>query len=126
MSSTYRKSFRLLQYPLLLMVYALFFVVQLFFNIDIPKYPFAAQSKHKHGFVAMHSVKVKRSAGYPQQAKKVRLNKRFHPSEAPTVSAVVVEASYTYVEKPTGHYRSPYFPLHVFSVSTLRGPPAVA
>lgn len=102
-------------------------MVQLFFNLDTPKYPFVPQAAIAAAKSTPHSVSADPSPGGAPHSKKLRLNKRFHPSDAPMIASVVFEAGFDYIEKPVlGSYISPYCSSLVFSVHSLRGPPSAA
>lgn len=111
-----------------LLVYLLFFAVQLFFSYGTGAAPtsFSAARHHLQSSTVTHaSVKGNASKSFVRQ--KVRLNKRFEPSFIPAIAvpAVLIEAAY---EAPSilGHYVCRHFPEVFLADHSLRGPPVVA
>lgn len=112
----------------LLLLYSLFFTVQVFFNFDTPSYGqhicqsnIAAQKKECQSVT--HTAHANRGK---QAHSKIRLNKRFQPSVAPDIQPFSIAAPVCFVHHPpvTG-YRNPFYNSIQLLTRTLRGPPAV-
>lgn len=109
-----------------LVLYLLFFVVQLFFNHDLsPKLFSAVNLTQGNKKVPVSSVKeVSSKEGFTQ---KVRLNKRYEPSVIPTVPFQEITLTVFYAPPLTlGIALCQFYPEVFLSACFLRGPPVVA
>jgi small-conductance mechanosensitive channel len=109
-----------------LLLYLLFFAVQIFFNYGAVQQVVSPSSQKHRLFKIIHShIKVISSQQLVKS--KIRLNKRFEPSVIPPIS--VPEIAITVVQvspKTMGHYQCRYYPEIFLSDHSLRGPPVVA
>jgi hypothetical protein len=123
-----RKFLRYLRHLPLLVVYVLFFIVQLFFNLDVsaassPGTP-AATVKLLH---SSKTLAVNTATTQGSFKKKIRLNKRFQPSAAACITHYTVTESYAYTQPVVmGVYADPYYVSPFIAAYSLRGPPACA
>ncbi len=111
-----------------LLLYSLFFTVQVFFNFDIPHsnrhlFNNGIAAQKQEGQMAVRSV-------HPGKQKethsKIRLNKRFQPSAAPAILPFSIAAPVYYIEsRNTAVYCNPFHATNKLRTPTLRGPPAV-
>ncbi len=112
----------------LLLLYASFFIVQLFYNFDIANH--ASNATHKT--VAKVDAQKNNSsfvkkAGLPVEKKGVfRLNKRYHPQPAVSCNGVIIKPIICCVSSKLHiHYSSGFAPSSFPPAHALRGPPAV-
>ena len=126
-----RKNYRQLKLFSLpvLVLYSLFFTVQVFFNFDtIPAVP--AVGNH-HTFFTEKKDQVLRSYsrhtnGEKGQHSKIRLNKRFQPASSPVLNPFYITAPVIFIEQSnTTVYPDPFHTSPSLLTSALRGPPAV-
>ena len=110
-----------------LLLYSLFFTVQVFFNFDPPRtrthvFNNNITSQDKALQVASRPV----HAGKQKETRtKIRLNKRFHPSVAPAVAPFSIAAPVFFVQRRTATgYRNPFYNSIELLTHSLRGPPA--
>ncbi|MES2003577.1 MAG: hypothetical protein V4450_03570 [Bacteroidota bacterium] len=112
-----------------LLLYLLFFAVQIFFNLDVTQRNLVvsettAQLSHvpEH-----HPAKIAGSVNKTSLKTKVRLNKRFEPSNIPFSVASVTEPVICYAEPVNScSYVSAFYTSAELAVQSLRGPPVVA
>lgn len=109
-----------------LLLYLLFFAVQIFFNYGATQHVTShAYQKHVSDKLTHSHVKVISSQNLVKS--KVRLNKRFEPSVIPAVSVpeIIVTVAYS-LPRILGYYTCQYYPEVFLSDYSLRGPPVVA
>lgn len=111
-----------------LLVYLLFFAVQLFFNNGASQSSFSAVSHQLGSSAVTHAhahAKAKSSQSIVRQ--KIRLNKRFEPAVIPGIAVPAIIIPVIHVSPKTmGHYICQYYPEVFLSDYSLRGPPFVA
>lgn len=112
----------------LVILYACFFLVQLFHNFDIASHAqavrFVARIQHTNDHVQPQFAK---SGALNQKAGSFRLNKRYHPQDAITCQAIVIEPLACPVfSKLHIHFSSGFEPHDFPSAQLLRGPPVVS
>lgn len=108
-----------------LVLYLLFFTVQLFFNHDLSQKIFPSIELNRDG--------KKLSASYVKQTpvkdlfkQKVRLNKRYEPSVLPPVPILGMALTVSYAPILTlGIELCQFYPEVFLSACSLRGPPVV-
>ena len=112
-----------------LVLYSLFFTVQVFFNFDNGNAN--AQSNQRHVIVAQqngqHTQSVSGHSKHENQLhSKIRLNKRFQPSSSPELNPFYVTAPLIFVEPPVKPaYSTPFHTPPSLFTRPLRGPPVV-
>lgn len=109
-----------------LLVYLLFFAVQLFFNNGASQPSFSAVSHQlESSAVTRAHTKAKCSQSIVRQ--KIRLNKRYEPAVIPGIAVPAIIIPVIHVSPKTmGHYICQYYPEVFLSDYSLRGPPVVA
>jgi len=111
----------------LLVLYALFFMVQLFYNFD---------SSNQPGHASIVRVQQTSKQGAPQAVNKAqasdtkspvfRLNKRYQPQPAINCNTIIVKQLVCAVSSRLHiHYSKGFFPPAFPSAHALRGPPVV-
>lgn len=126
-----RKNYRqlkLFSIPVLVL-YSLFFTVQVFFNFDtiLPsgdagshRTIFAEKKNQVHQTISWHGN------GEKSQHSKIRLNKRFQPASSPVLNPFYITTPVIFIEQPTTTvYPDPFHASPSLLTSALRGPPAV-
>jgi hypothetical protein len=112
-----------------LVLYLLFFAVQIFFNFDTGSQPlFAGQSTfHTVIIRSGSSENIKQGVVSPPVKTKIRLNKRFQPSCIPGLSVINTEMPVFFAEPAQTILCAGNLYASVFQYThTLRGPPVVA
>lgn len=121
-----RISFFLLRLPVLL-VYLVFFAVQLFYNIDAAQHTNPLSNESSAVVAKLHAVKhaaLKHATTKTQGHGKLRLNKRFQPAATPVVEALSAEMPLAFpVHLPTRLPLAVALPSVYLTAHTLRGPP---
>jgi hypothetical protein len=111
----------------LLVLYALFFMVQLFYNFDTGNQPTHASVLHVQKTAIQtpeHSVNKAQASNTKSPA--FRLNKRYQPQPAVTCSPVVAKLVVCAVSSKLHiHYSRGFIPPVFPSAHALRGPPIV-
>ncbi|MES2373871.1 MAG: hypothetical protein V4557_14930 [Bacteroidota bacterium] len=109
-----------------MILYLLFFAVQIFFNFDIaqkivtPQYTVFAKASGR-------SENIQQDKTKSHAASKVRLNKRFQPSGIVGIFHDLVKVPAIYEElKPTALTVGNSYSFIFLSAYTLRGPPVIA
>ena len=110
-----------------LILYGLFFIVQVFFNFEAP---FAGTGSHKLFLSEKRSQHTRTTVAHNHtnkgQHSTIRLNKRFQPASCPVLYPLCVEAPVSFIKEPGRTiYRAPYHSLYRPFTPALRGPPAV-
>ena len=112
-----------------MILYLLFFTVQLFFNLDIAQHYLAAPETvvHVSSTSEKQTVEIAKDAPKTSLKTKIRLNKRFQPSNIPFSVAAMAEPVFCYA-KPANNcsYASVFYTSAELAVQFLRGPPVVA
>ena len=110
-----------------LVLYSLFFTVQVFFNFDI-----ALSSQGSQPAVFAHKTDkaapsvFNHSRQQKQGKSKIRLNKRFQPANAPLLNPFSVTIPVVFIDKPvTAIGPDPFHVSPSLTIRSLRGPPAV-
>ncbi len=110
-----------------LILYLAFFVVQIFFNLDIAQKTVSPELASFTNVTHGHIENIKQEKTKPFPTKKIRLNKRFHPS---TAAGFVAELILTPVEyapsTPTALSPGNFYTSVFLSSHALRGPPVIA
>lgn len=123
-----RISFFLLRLPVLL-VYLVFFAVQLFYNIDASQHTNALNNESPAVIAKVQAVKhsaLQHATTKTQGHGKLRLNKRFQPAAIPVVEAMYAEMPLAFpVQLPTRLPLAVALPSVYLTAHTLRGPPVV-
>jgi hypothetical protein len=112
-----------------LLIYFIFFTVQLFFNIDITRIYSSASISSTQNISSLHTskAKVQQAVNDHLRKSKNRLNKRFQPSTIPCsiIALPAVIPQYTSILKlPV--IVDDYFNSFLLEALLLRGPPVVA
>lgn len=117
--------YSLCKVPILLM-YGLFFTVQLFFNFDTT----GKINSNKHVANSVHhsnqysSLKI---AGQHKLKSNTRLNKRFEPAAISLYNPFFITTPVCLIiNKQMGTYQNPFFFSSYFFIRGLRGPPIAA
>jgi hypothetical protein len=120
-------SFLLAKLPLIVL-YALFFVVQLFYNFDIPSQRLNTAGTYllqKNG-AAGSLTGIKKAASPADQKTVFRLNKRYQPQPAIASMPLIIRPLVCLVSsKLHVHYSSGFTPSAFPVIQPLRGPPVV-
>jgi len=112
----------------ILVVYLLFFTVQILFNLDTTQQPFAVQggTLYSSQCNTLHVESFKKSVDHTPLKSNIRLNKRFQPSHTPCIISTIVEVPAVYIEPlQIGTYKSIYYSSAILYTPSLRGPPVV-
>lgn len=120
-----RKYSSFYKFPLVV-TYALFFLVQFFFNFDIANHTNYGNFLSSSVSTSKHQSSVKADVQKNKQTN-IRLNKRFQPANALPFKPFVLEVIVCYVQ--TEHllnYQNPKLPQSGLITRRLRGPPVVA
>ena len=110
-----------------MMIYLMFFAVQLFFNFDIAQRSallnYSTITKVESG----HKTVVHQGKSKPTATSKIRLNKRFQPSSIPAILDCIPDQPVYYAPlKPVALTRGSLYQFDFYSAHTLRGPPVIA
>ncbi len=111
-----------------LLVYLLFFAVQIFFNLDVTHKPFSHQHTVRvNENKTVHAANIKQGDHKTPGTAKIRLNKRFQPSSLPyTISSVAeLPLIYATISQEDLHSGDLYSSVFLYTHS-LRGPPVFA
>ncbi|MEP6747024.1 MAG: hypothetical protein ABJB86_04830 [Bacteroidota bacterium] len=107
----------------LIVLYVSFFIVQLFYNLDIANHTVETNpvSLHKN-----NRETVKKAAVPADRKISFRLNKRYQPQPAITCTAITIDKVICYVSsKLHVHYSRGFIPSSAPPARSLRGPPVV-
>lgn len=109
------------------MLYLAFFVVQIFFNLDIAQKTVSPKQSTIAAATLGHVSNLKQDKTKSFPTKKVRLNKRFQPS---TAAGFIAEFTLTPVvysrSKTTALSQGNLYSFVFLSSHSLRGPPVIA
>ncbi len=109
-----------------LVLYLLFFTVQLFFNHDVSSRPFSSVQLTQDSKQSSASS-IKEAPAKDPLKHKVRLNKRYEPSVIPPVLFQGMVLAVCYASPVTlGVELCQFYPQVFLSACSLRGPPVVA
>jgi len=112
-----------------LVIYLLFFTVQIFFNLDTSPQSFIVKQSRVHAseYKTVHAQNVIKGVNKTPGKTKVRLNKRFQPSSIPCIISNIAAAPAIYIEPlQIGFYTRAFNSSAILSIHSLRGPPVVA
>jgi len=114
----------------ILVVYLLFFTVQIFYNLESNRRLFNAQRAAVESYqntVGQGKVSVKKTTAHSQSHRKLWLNKRYEPSTFPVPALIVTEIPGLHIEPlKIGTDIIQYYTAVLVSGYGLRGPPLVA
>jgi hypothetical protein len=123
-----RKPLRFFLLKLVLpLVYAGFFIVQLFINFDSALSPFSGRYQIVHcPKEVIQSATLKKPTGSQPVKTKFRLNKRFQPAVIAALADIRCEPIVRFVSSLRVRYANPYIKDLVPDTRLLRGPPFAA
>jgi hypothetical protein len=110
-----------------MMIYLMFFAVQLFFNFDIAQRSALQNYSAITKVVSGHKTAIHQDDSRPTCKTKIRLNKRFQPSTIPVILNGAPEKPLCYAPlKQVALTTSSLYQFNFYSAHTLRGPPVIA
>ncbi|MES2332293.1 MAG: hypothetical protein V4539_21980 [Bacteroidota bacterium] len=110
-----------------MILYLLFFAVQVFFNFDVAQKKPLAQNTAFAKSSAGHSKNLQHYKSKPHSTSKIRLNKRFQPTTIPGIFHDLADVPVLYAQlKPVPLSQGNLYSLVFLSTHSLRGPPVIA
>lgn len=110
-----------------MMIYLMFFAVQLFFNFDIAQRSALVGHSSISNLESGHKTVVHQDKAKPTATTKIRLNKRFQPSSIPVILNDIPELPVLYAPlTPMALAAGNLYQFDFYSAHTLRGPPVIA